>query len=78
MITSPFILNLSFANLCTVLLNKSLPTTIYLLTYLNSITIYVSSQGQTDLIYFDLGQDFDKVPHSLLQHKPSNFGLPDY
>jgi hypothetical protein len=56
---------------------KSKSTATSLPTYLNSITVSVSSQGQTDSIYFDLSQGADKVPHILLLHKLSNFGLYD-
>jgi hypothetical protein len=33
--------------------------------YLDSITFSASSQGETNLIYFDLNQAFDKVPRTL-------------
>jgi hypothetical protein len=60
MISSPFILNLNFTHLSTVLLNQSLLQPIYL----HSITVSVNSQGHTDLIYFHQGQAFDKVRHT--------------
>jgi hypothetical protein len=45
-----------------------------LVTYLNSIIPSVSSQGQTDSVYFELTRAFDIVPHNILC-KLSNFGL---
>jgi hypothetical protein len=48
-----------------------------LITCLNSITFSVSSQGQTDSVYFDISQVFDGDPHAFSLHKLSNFGLSD-
>jgi hypothetical protein len=56
---------------------KSKSTVTNLITCLNSVTISVSSQGQTDSIYFDLSHDFDKISHTPLLHKLGNFGLSD-
>jgi hypothetical protein len=53
----------------------------FLLTYLNPTTVSVSSQGQTDSIYFFALADraFDKVPYTLLLffpwHYSPNLGL---
>jgi hypothetical protein len=71
MISSPFILNLNFSDLRMVFIKpKSTATNIF--TYLNSITLSFSSQGQTDSVYFYLSQAFDKVPHTLLLQNLSN------
>jgi hypothetical protein len=37
-----------------------------LVTYLNNVLLYVCLEGQFDSIYFDLSQEFDKVPYTLL------------
>jgi hypothetical protein len=53
---------------------KSMSTATNLVTYLNSITVSVSSQGQTGTIYFDLNQAFDKVSHTHLINKLTSYG----
>jgi hypothetical protein len=73
MISSPFILNFNVTHLSMGLLSQSILQSIYL----NSITVSVISQGQTDSIYFSLDQAFDKIPHTLLLHTLSNSGLSD-
>jgi hypothetical protein len=45
---------------------KFKPTVTSLITYLNKVTHVVCSQGQMDVIYFDLSQASDKVLHTLL------------
>jgi hypothetical protein len=52
---------------------KSNSTTINLITFLNSIMPSVSTQGQTDLVYFDLSNAFDISPHNILLLKLSIF-----
>jgi hypothetical protein len=47
-----------------------------LVTYLNSIIPSVSSQGQTNSVYFELTKAFDVAPHNIILRKHSNFGLP--
>jgi hypothetical protein len=56
---------------------KSKSTITNLATYLEFITPLVTSQGQADAIYFDLGSAFDLVPHTPLLQKLSAFGLSD-
>jgi hypothetical protein len=73
MIGCPLILNLNFTHFSMVL-SKSTKT--YLLTYL--LTVPVSSKGQTNSIYLESSQAFDKVNHTLLLHKLSNSGLSDH
>jgi hypothetical protein len=47
-----------------------------LVTFLDTVTALVCSQGQTDSIYFDFSSAFDIIPHGLLLHKINNYGLP--
>jgi hypothetical protein len=54
---------------------KSKPTVITLVTFLDFVTPLICSQGKTDSIYFDFNNAFDILPHSLLLHKLSNYGL---
>jgi hypothetical protein len=46
-----------------------------LITYADFISSLVGSQRQADSIYYDRNSGFDLVPHSLLLHKFSAFGL---
>jgi hypothetical protein len=46
-----------------------------LVNYLNSIIPSVSSQGQTDSVYFDLTKAFDIVLHNILLRKLSNWSI---
>jgi hypothetical protein len=54
---------------------KSKPTETNVVTYLNDVTPSVCSQGQFDSVYFDLSQDFDKVPDAVLLNNLNQFGL---
>jgi hypothetical protein len=54
---------------------KSKSTVTYLFTFLHFVTPLVCSQCQTDSMYFDFSNDFDILPHSLVLHKLSNYGL---
>lgn len=54
---------------------KSKSTVINSITYLNSITTVIASQGQTDSLYFYLSQVSDKVRDIIFLQKLNNFGL---
>jgi hypothetical protein len=54
---------------------KSKSTVTNLVTFLHFVTPLVCSQGQTDSIYFDFINSFNILPHALLHHKLSNYGL---
>jgi hypothetical protein len=54
---------------------KSKSTVTKLVTFLDFNTPSVCSQGQTDSIYFDFGNAFDILPHALLHHNLSKYGL---
>jgi hypothetical protein len=62
-------------NTCQYGFTKSKSTINNLVTYLDFIKPLVSSQGQADVIYFELSGAFDLVPHTLLLKKLSVFGL---
>jgi hypothetical protein len=64
-------------NPCQHSFTKSKSTVTNLVSYLESISPLVTSQGQTDAIYFDLSSAFDLVPHTPLLQKLSTFGLSD-
>jgi hypothetical protein len=57
---------------------KSKSTVASLVTYPNDVLPSVCSQGQFDSVHFDLSQAFDKVTHTLLLDKLSNFGLTSF
>jgi hypothetical protein len=61
-------------NACQHRFTKSKSTITNLVTYLEFITPLVTSQGQADVIYFDLSSAFDLVPHTSLLQKLSAFG----
>jgi hypothetical protein len=56
---------------------KSKSTITNLVSYLETISPLVTSQGQADAICFDLSSAFDLVPHTPLLHKLSTFGISD-
>lgn len=56
--------------------NLNLPSSIW--QHLDFINPLVRSQRQAGIIYFDIGSTFDLIPHTLLLHKLSPFGLGDY
>jgi hypothetical protein len=55
--------------------HKSNSTTTNLVNYLSSTMPSVSTQEQTDSLYFDLSNAFDTAPNNILLRKLSNFGL---
>jgi hypothetical protein len=57
---------------------KSKYTVANLVPYLNDDLPSVCSQGQFNFVYFELGQAFDKVSHTLLLDKLNNFGLSSF
>ena len=54
---------------------KGKSTLTQLLSALSKINAIFDRKKQTDVIYFDLSKAFDTVPHDLLLHKLTTFGI---
>jgi hypothetical protein len=48
-----------------------------LVTFLDILTHVVSGHIQADALYFDLSKAFNLIPHNMILHKLSFFGLSD-
>jgi hypothetical protein len=55
--------------------SKSESTFTNLVTYLDFATHLICSQRQADVVYFDLSNVLDLIPHALLLHKLTDCGI---
>jgi hypothetical protein len=76
-IISPDYLNLLFMTVFRIIYGfcKTRSAITNLITYVDFISPLVGSQRQSDAIYFDVSNVFDRFPHSLLLRKLSVLGI---